>query len=201
MKINHKQSIIFGAILALTILTFFGLILSTMPLHTSEADLNNQFVLDAPFKNVLQILQKNDIAHEALILNGDKILNEKVVYRKVGFEGKLRNWKYRQITQSDVNVKNTMLYLKNDINITPDSASVLVTLRQPNKRIGLMQLKQDIQVTPFGESQTLVVHQTLVSVSRKCPTRWHNYMDNYVKSSVQKNMQTIEYLLKKYVGE
>jgi len=199
MQTIHKKSIIMGASAAVIILTFAGLIIATMPIHTSETELVNRFVLDAPFKEVRKTLQKADLAKAALEMSGGQIVSEEVVYRKVGFEGALRNWNFRQIVHTTVSAEGTTLFVQSDTQAVPESVDVLVTLRKPNTKIGLRQLRQSIRIVPLGELQTIVTHESLVSVTRKCPTLWHNYMDTKVREAVESDIQSIEYLMRQYV--
>jgi len=193
---NYKQSIIFGAILALIVLIFLGFIFSLIPIHTSESNLRNQFVLEIPFKDMIKVLYKKNLAQDALTLNGGKLLNEEVVYRKIS----IGNWNYRQITYNCIEADGAVLYLENDVNISPDMVVILTTLRKPNTKIGLRQLNQDIQISPLGDSKVVVTHNSLISVTRKCPSIWYEYMDNQVEEAAQINIKIIEYLLRQYTG-
>lgn len=194
---NYKQSIIFGAILALIVLILLGFIFSLVPYHASESNLRNQFVLETPFKDMIKILHKKNLAQDALTLNGGKLLSEEVVYRKIS----IGDWNYRQITNNCIEADGAVLYLENDVNISPDMVAILTTLRKPNTKIGLKQLNQDIQISPLDDSRVVVTHNSLILVTRKCPSIWHEYMDNQVEEAAQINLEIIEFLLREYTGE
>lgn len=197
MTSTNKKAIVFGGVAAVVLLSFIGLTIATMPLHTSQTELRNQFVLQEEFKKVRKTLQKVDIATEALAMNDGKLLYEETVYRDIDLNG-LRNWEFRQITHIGAEIEGTTLHLQSDTHAVPSSIDVLVTLRQPNNEVGLQQLRQSIRIVPMGETQTLVTHESLVSVTRKCPTRFQPYMDKKVQEAVAKDIQTVEYLMRYY---
>lgn len=195
-----KKIIIVLIILAAIILSFVGLTILTMPLHTSQHTLQNKFVLDEEFKEVRKTLHKVDITKEALAMQGGRVLYEEVAHRELNLNG-FKNWEFRQIQHIGVEVEDYVLHLKCDIHLISSRIDVLTTLRRSNTKIGLQKLRQTIFIEPINETQTLVRHESFIVVTRKCPTKFQAYMDKKVKEVVQKDIQIIEHLMRYYTEQ
>ena len=187
----QKPLVIIGVFL-LGIVCFFAVFKK----QTVSSYTENHFIINRPYREVMLGLATQNSLEQVASSNGGQIINKNWTNLKLNLLG----FRDRQITQpvwiadcnawfalhlDDPNLGSLDLEFVQQIYANPNGIVINTTLLKPSK--GLYEHSTFISLEKLGENQTKCVVKSRMTVVRRHPNQWNEYVQQIVSESNAKN--------------